>query len=61
MWKPEIPPPEDAESMFRRDVFDGAAKALDRALWIDLLDERQDVFLTRAPGAALTRQVGRSP
>jgi hypothetical protein len=38
---------EEVDAMFPRDVFDGAAVALDRALWIDLPDERSDVFLTR--------------
>jgi hypothetical protein len=47
MWKPEIPPPEEVEASFPRDVFDGAVGALDRALWIDLLAEREDLFLAR--------------
>jgi hypothetical protein len=47
VWKPEIPSPEDVEAMFPRDVFDGAVGALERALWIDLPEERHDVFLTR--------------
>ena len=33
--------------MFPRDVFDGAVAALDQALWIDLPEEREDVFLSR--------------
>jgi hypothetical protein len=40
VWKPEIPSPEDVEAMFPRDVFDGAVAALERALWIDLPEER---------------------
>jgi hypothetical protein len=47
MWKPDIPSPEEVDAMFPRDVFDGAVAALDRALWIELPDERHDVFLTR--------------
>jgi hypothetical protein len=47
VWKPDIPSPEDVEAMFPRDVFDGAVAALERALWIDLPEERHDVFLTR--------------
>jgi hypothetical protein len=47
MWKPDIPPPEQVEEMFPRDAFDGAVAALDRALWIDLPKDREDVFLQR--------------
>ncbi len=37
--------------MFPRDVFGGAVAALENALWIDLPDERHDIFLSRG-GAA---------
>lgn len=40
MWKPDIPSPEEVEAMFPRDVFDAAVATLDRALWIDLPEER---------------------
>lgn len=48
MWKPDIPSPEEVERLFPRDAFDGAVAALDRALWIDLPEERADTFLQRA-------------
>jgi hypothetical protein len=47
VWTPDIPSPEEVEAMFPRDVFNGAVDALERALWIDLPEQRQDVFLSR--------------
>jgi len=50
-WTPEIPPPEHVAAAFLRDVFVGALDALDEALWIDLPEPKQDIFLERGGGA----------
>ena len=52
-WRPDIPPPEAVEAAFPRDVFDGAAEALDRLLWLNLSGDRQDALLQRGGEAEL--------
>ncbi len=47
-WTPDIPPSEEIEAAFPRDVFDGAVGAFDQVFWLDLPDDRDDALMQRA-------------
>jgi hypothetical protein len=47
-WSPEIPPREEIEAAFPRDVLDSALAAFDYVFWLDLPDDRQDTVMQRA-------------
>ncbi len=47
-WRSEIPPREELEAAFPRDVLDGASDALDDVFRLNLPEERQDTLMQRA-------------
>jgi len=46
--KPEIPPREEIEAAFPRDVFDGAVGAFDDVFWLNVPEESQDRLAQQA-------------
>src|SRR4051812_13316193 len=47
-WTPEIPPRNEIEAAFPRDVLNAASEALQRVFWLNLPEERQDTLMQQA-------------
>jgi hypothetical protein len=47
-WTPEIPPRDEIEAAFPRDVLNAASKAFQRVFWLNLPEERQDTLMQQA-------------